>query len=30
VTTSETKIALIVADEDQGKAVEAIKKTFGI
>jgi 4-hydroxy-tetrahydrodipicolinate reductase len=30
VTTSETKIALIVADEDQGKAVKAIKKTFGI
>jgi aspartokinase len=30
VTTSETKIALIITSRDAGKAVTAIKKTFGL
>jgi aspartokinase len=30
VTTSETKIALIISSEDEERAVGAIKKTFGL
>ncbi|MEE9307290.1 MAG: ACT domain-containing protein, partial [Spirochaetia bacterium] len=30
VTTSETKIALIIPEKDEGKAVAAIKTTFGL
>jgi len=30
VTTSETKIALIIPAKDEGKAVAAIKATFGL
>jgi len=30
VTTSETKIALVISQKDKERAVEAIKATFGL